>query len=647
MECQVDKSAVGYDYVILSSPSFITLSSSMQTTTPFISLRCKPTLATLPPELLSRIGFNLSLCEYSCLSRTCSRLHRYLFHPAELVHFLKARYRLSIESGSIIIFAYLANMQLRAPLLLERIFEDFFADSPLRLQEEDQWKRQRQQQRKLLNHNTFQLNQAIMRCSESRIGENNSGVDIQCMDSIQAHQSAEKTRRQAKWDAVRMLGVLYALDKTHVGPSSSVNALALSGASDIVDQPPVITISSNPTPDPVPQPFTPTTTAIPSLPTSLSRSTLEKDDHAVTILNTGERGQLQLAHQGAAESSSSMSADHCLHGLQSRRSLSQGGQDFASAFCCHVARKPPLNRYSSERGSRDVLAPSSQEYSWHSFSSREDYTVSSPVTFFNRAAVSSQASGTTTQAPSTSQTNKLKSFARRVSRRRRLNQRHGEKPVRDRALSAGQLAMYQHQHKSWYDEDIEMRKGSVESFSDEEDVRLLLDDADYTREPSTRRTAPQVESNSSINGASDAARTHTMNMSSTVFSLAAKSTPAREREPLPMPNRIDDSMNRHQQQQQHILNRNDKIAFLTKYTDRMHLRLQALGIKDWGKDDIRRKKTYQLMIQHNDKTGEKDLVEFYLDRYGGSAQPSAEEQQQPQQSTEIGTAPGVLTSAAT
>ncbi|KAF8936178.1 hypothetical protein BGZ58_004502 [Dissophora ornata] len=407
-------------------------------------------------------------------------------------------------------------MQLRAPLLLERIFEDFFADSPLRLQEEDQWKRQRQQQRKLLNHNTFQLNQAIMRCSESRIGENNSGVDIQCMDSIQAHQSAEKTRRQAKWDAVRMLGVLYALDKTHVGVRS-----------------------------------------------------------------------------------------------------------------------------------RDVLAPSSQEYSWHSFSSREDYTVSSPVTFFNRAAVSSQASGTTTQAPSTSQTNKLKSFARRVSRRRRLNQRHGEKPVRDRALSAGQLAMYQHQHKSWYDEDIEMRKGSVESFSDEEDVRLLLDDADYTREPSTRRTAPQVESNSSINGASDAARTHTMNMSSTVFSLAAKSTPAREREPLPMPNRIDDSMNRHQQQQQHILNRNDKIAFLTKYTDRMHLRLQALGIKDWGKDDIRRKKTYQLMIQHNDKTGEKDLVEFYLDRYGGSAQPSAEEQQQPQQSTEIGTAPGVLTSAAT
>ncbi|KAF9949868.1 hypothetical protein BGZ72_008360 [Mortierella alpina] len=69
-----------------------------------------------------------------------------------------------------------------------------------------------------------------------------------------------------------------------------------------------------------------------------------------------------------------------------------------------------------------------------------------------------------------------------------------------------------------------------------------------------------------------------------------------------------------------IPNRVDKIAFLTKYTDRMHLKLQALEIKDWGQADIQRKKTYQLMIQHNDKTGEKDLVDFYLGRYGGSVQ---------------------------
>lgn len=77
-----------------------------------------------------------------------------------------------------------------------------------------------------------------------------------------------------------------------------------------------------------------------------------------------------------------------------------------------------------------------------------------------------------------------------------------------------------------------------------------------------------------------------------------------------------------QQKMQQILNRHDKIAFLTKYTDRMHLKLQALGIEDWGQGDIQRKKTYQLMIQHNDKTGEKDLVKFYLGRYGGSVTTS-------------------------
>ncbi|KAK3845066.1 MAG: hypothetical protein J3R72DRAFT_418875 [Linnemannia gamsii] len=77
------------------------------------------------------------------------------------------------------------------------------------------------------------------------------------------------------------------------------------------------------------------------------------------------------------------------------------------------------------------------------------------------------------------------------------------------------------------------------------------------------------------------------------------------------------------QKMQQILNRQDKIAFLTKYTDRMHLRLQVLGIEDWGQGDIQRKKTYQLMIQHNDKTGEKDLVKFYLGRYGGSVTSSS------------------------
>ncbi|KAF9147258.1 hypothetical protein BG015_011139 [Linnemannia schmuckeri] len=185
----------------------------------FISLRCRPTLTTLPPELLSKISYNLSLCDYSFLSRTCSRLHSHLFHPAELVLFLKTRYRLSIQSGSIIIFAYLANMQVRAPLLLERIFEDFFADSPLRLQEEQKWKLQCQQQRQKLSNNTYQLNQAILSKanSSSSSSDNSSSLEYQRMDGIEVHKAAEKARRQAKWDAVRMLGVLYALDKTHIG----------------------------------------------------------------------------------------------------------------------------------------------------------------------------------------------------------------------------------------------------------------------------------------------------------------------------------------------------------------------------------------------------------------------------------------------
>ncbi|KAF9925640.1 hypothetical protein FBU30_004625 [Linnemannia zychae] len=101
-----------------------------------------------------------------------------------------------------------------------------------------------------------------------------------------------------------------------------------------------------------------------------------------------------------------------------------------------------------------------------------------------------------------------------------------------------------------------------------------------------------------------------------------------------------------QQRLQQILNRNDKIAFLTKYTDRMHLKLQALGIEDWGQGDIQRKKTYQLMIQHNDKTGEKDLVNFYLGRYGGSVTRSTEantmqEDQQP--TVETDTEAGMVT----
>ncbi|KAF9925639.1 hypothetical protein FBU30_004624 [Linnemannia zychae] len=148
-------------------------------------------------------------------------------------------------------------MQVRAPLLLERIFEDFFADSPLQQQEAQKWKQQRQQHRQQLGNRTSQLNQTTS--SKDIAANNRSSLDYQRMEGIEVHKAAEKARRQAKWDAVRMLGVLYALDKTHIGPSSSTNALVLSGACDPPEPVPhipasaltITTVALNDTADPV------------------------------------------------------------------------------------------------------------------------------------------------------------------------------------------------------------------------------------------------------------------------------------------------------------------------------------------------------------------------------------------------------------
>ncbi|KAG0034533.1 hypothetical protein BGZ82_005718 [Podila clonocystis] len=104
-------------------------------------------------------------------------------------------------------------MQVKAPSLLEKIFDDFFADSALHQQEEYLIKQQQQQQRELLSHNTYLLNQSITGSAEL----NDSAITLQRMNALYSHKSAEQARKQAKWDAVRMLGVLYALDKTHVG----------------------------------------------------------------------------------------------------------------------------------------------------------------------------------------------------------------------------------------------------------------------------------------------------------------------------------------------------------------------------------------------------------------------------------------------
>ncbi|KAG0335391.1 hypothetical protein BG000_007537 [Podila horticola] len=346
-----------YHYDSTSSAAFdlITLSADAHS---LVSLRCKPTLTALPPELLSRVGHNLSLCEYSCLSRTSKRFHGHLFRPSEIVLFLKTRYRLSIESGSIII-AYLANMQVKAPLLLEKIFDDFFADSVLHHQEEYLIKQQQQQQRELLSHNTYLLNQSITGSTEL----NSSAIALQRMNALHSHKSAEQARKQAKWDAVRMLGVLYALDKTHVG-----------------------------------------------------------------------------------------------------------------------------------------FGTTDKEYSY------------------------------------------------------RIMEDDDDRP---------------------FD-----RNSSMDSFSDEETLPDVQSLRGRQMSPPLSRIPTHVPPT----------------LSSVTASLEKKVAKSG----------------------QQILNRDDKIAFLTRYTDRMHTKLQALGIKDWGQKDIQTKKTYQLMIQHNNKTGEKDLVEFYLGRYGSA-----------------------------
>ncbi|KAG0308981.1 hypothetical protein BGZ98_005843 [Dissophora globulifera] len=582
----------GYNHVALSSPPFISCDTSagFQTTTPFVSLRCKPTLCALPPELLSRIGLSLSLCEYSYLSRACARLHRHLFHPSELVYFLKTRYRLSVESGSIIIFAYLSNMRARAPLLLERIFEDFFADSPLRLQEEERWKRQCQQQRRLLNQHTYQLNQAITsNVCGGGIGNGANIIEVQRLDSLQAHQAAEKARRQAKWDAVRMLGVLYALDKTHVGPSSSTNALALSGASDLIEQHPASAASNVEgstfcsTAYPQKQQHDRTSPVSPLVDMSLSAqpcSTISDLDPTTASQHTIEQSRPQQTIFG-----SPIETDHRL---------------------CK-----DTNVLSTAQSSRD-----------------------------------SSSSIELTQSTVLQQSKQRRASAIRPNRRLRPNRRGEDKRTRDRALSEGQGVMYHLGHKSWLDSDLDANREYIDLFSDDdgegddEDEKFsTMGDAVLHKETSTSlRSTVHIPTSHDGNSATNIDRCQSLPTYTGCWTSTEDASPAFSSLPLPMDMHVDKKQTMvvpdkptesTQQQQQQVLSRVDKIAFLTKYTDRMHLRLQALGIKDWSTEDIQRKKTYQLMIQHNDKTGEKDLVDFYLGRYGGSV-VSLQQENQPQ-----------------
>ncbi|KAI1316032.1 hypothetical protein EDD11_010496 [Mortierella claussenii] len=680
------------DHLPLTASSFIssTKTSCPDIIVPFVFLRCKPTLSTLPPELLSKIAFNLALHEYSHLSRTCSCLHKHLFHPAEIIQFLKTRYRLSAESGSIIIFAYLANMQVRAPLLLERIFENFFADSPLHLKEEEQWKRQCMQRTQALTQQTFQLNQQTTDCGHgSHLSSggtlNSKSMTIQQINSLQQHKTVEKVKRQAKWDAVRMLGVLYALDKTHVEPSSSsINALVLSGASDITDQQPSI-------------PLTSLSTLTPSTP----------PEHSCEA-STEQR--LSMNYHNPINPMDAIDAclpDTCMdmaYVAMSDLGLSKAPDLVAreqGQFRVAVQQRYPQRRHSPLIESKDVMAHSPGDSSRCSRSSSQTdsenlwvaATLSSSSSLLSpsllRTPYHSLGPGNRWLVASLPEDHSS-AMDRCLSVKRSPDQWWKGKQMQDRTISnALQGGDYR---------DIEIGetpsimsetgyRGAFRPFSDDEDIlhssySSFSSPSSSSNQESLKATAPssQIKYSSYLGHdtllhatnregrRNDATRDNveTLHDSVVVPQIESNgfgsSSSGLFRMPLSTEHQKWDLHQARRRQQtsqvsmsvtedstrqaswkrqqssssssaQPILSRNDKITFLTKYTNRMRLRLQALGIKDWGQEDIQRKKTYQLMIQHNDKTGEKDLVQFYLGQYGGTVTPQIPEQitEQPQQ----------------
>ncbi|KAF9188221.1 hypothetical protein BGZ51_000748 [Haplosporangium sp. Z 767] len=687
MENHVDASATSP-----SSSLYFTLpfafSSAAETMT-LHSLRCKPTLSSLPPELLSNIGFNLTLNDYSFLSRTCSRLHKLLCHPAELVLFLKTRYRLSIESGSIIVFAYLANMQVTAPRLLERIFDDFFADSMLHRQDEQHWRLQQKQQNQAI---TNDLNGA------DHDSLNNTNMVIQRLNSIDAHKAAEKTKGQAKWEAVRMLGVLYALDKTYAGPSSSSNALVLSGAcsggehplsAGVIDSEPVQRSSS----------IAPSQSAAfePSAPSLIASSSVSspRDTRRIPVMShVGERKR-----HPSAQSQHRHQSQRPFHGRWTRRAASQERPD-TFRICIQkraslkkllptiVTRDKPKCAMANGRYDPEMVYSTDEDHRalLSNVSSFAETDIPSTSSVFARSCASASSSQTTFQERTRGPLSSPRMEPQRIMEHQGDQRLYGDRYNEERAhlrmereglhqltFQQGLQAMKDEDtfmdnesssvDMDWWLHDWETR--SAPTLDSEDRDQAVMDifgeqslqsipihlESDKRRDsfPSTHKndsthwingTAPliQTEGNSgcdssgSVSQPRNAPPRTTGHSSSTI--TTSPTTPAvasafSSMQPTSVPlarASLDDSVSDNSMTEMQDLQRrqstprlSDKIAFLTKYTDRMHRKLETLGIKDWGQGDIQRKKTYQLMIQHNDKTGEKDLVQFYLGRYGGSS----------------------------
>ncbi|CAG8570285.1 3140_t:CDS:1 [Paraglomus occultum] len=83
-------------------------------------------LSNLPPEIISRVADYLLLADFSRLGRTCKLMRGHF--QRDLLVYLKNVYGLSVRSGSLVLFAYAAHLQYRAPKLLDRILDEFFYD---------------------------------------------------------------------------------------------------------------------------------------------------------------------------------------------------------------------------------------------------------------------------------------------------------------------------------------------------------------------------------------------------------------------------------------------------------------------------------------------------------------------------------------
>ncbi|RUS19987.1 hypothetical protein BC937DRAFT_86610 [Endogone sp. FLAS-F59071] len=84
-----------------------------------------PLLLQLPTELLTKLTTHLPFPSYIALAMTCKTLYTRLFSH-EIIFYLKNRFSLNAQSGSMIVFAYQTGLITKAPRVCEAILDEFF-----------------------------------------------------------------------------------------------------------------------------------------------------------------------------------------------------------------------------------------------------------------------------------------------------------------------------------------------------------------------------------------------------------------------------------------------------------------------------------------------------------------------------------------